>query len=228
MTTLGAMIVFFFKKNISTTLNQYFLGLASGVMIAASIWSLIIPSIEESNLIRFNYLYIALSILMGAFFIYAIENKFSNKKFGNSKLFLAVTIHNIPEGLAVGLAFGLAFSTNSSALLMSAATLAFGIGIQNFPEGAAISLPLKTEFKSNKKAFFYGFLSGAVEPIFAFLGIILSDYITFLLPFLLAFAAGTMIYVVVDELMNEINKTKIFTFSFLLGFLIMMILDVAL
>ena len=241
MTTAGSALVFFFKKDLSKKFKELLLGLASGVMIAASIWSLLIPSLDLCNN---NYIAIALSFIIGGVFMYLIDkflplikNKNDEEKSSlnkTSKMFLAVTIHNIPEGLSVGLAFGAIFAlkdfSNESSLIYSALGLALGIGIQNFPEGAAVALPIKAETNSSLKAFLYGTLSGAVEPIAAILGLLLASYLNVIMPFALAFAAGAMIYVVIDELIpsSSSEESHFGTFGAMIGFTIMMLLDVSL
>ncbi len=244
MTTLGASVVFLFKNNVSDKINSLFLGFASGLMIAASVWSLIIPSIEQSESWgKLSFIPAFVGIVLGALFLILLDkivikilnkNKKNPYKKGLSKplkLFIAVTLHNIPEGLAVGLAFGNAFIMGEYTAFYSALWLAIGIGIQNFPEGAALSLPLKEECNSKKKGFLYGFLSGAVEPIMAILGIFISTFLSNIMAWLLAFSAGAMLFVVAEELLPEAkfkSGSVISTLGFILGFVFMMILDVAL
>lgn len=244
MTAAGSAIVFLFKKYGKKTLDAM-LGFSAGVMIAASFWSLLQPSIELSLQIGKNPIIPAASgFILGGVFIRLIDFLLPHLHMGESKaeglssslkrvilLTLAVTIHNIPEGLAVGVAFGSLGVEGSSTSLIGAIILAIGIGIQNFPEGAAISLPLRQEGYSNAKSFFIGQISGLVEPIFGVLGAILVIYIKSILPYALSFAAGAMIYVVVEELIPESQNSKntdIATLGTLAGFVIMMILDVAL
>lgn len=241
MTTLGSAIVFLFKKNISDKINSLFLGFASGLMIAASVWSLIIPSIEQAEYLgNLNFLPACIGIILGCLFLVVMDKlipKILNKddkkqtKKKSTKLFLAVTLHNIPEGLAVGLAFGNAFIMAETSAFYSALWLAIGIGIQNFPEGAAISLPMKEELGSRKKAFLYGTISGIVEPIMALIGIWLSTSLSHLMSWFLAFSAGAMLFVVAEELLPDAKSaypTNIGTWGFIVGFVLMMILDVAL
>ena len=247
MTTLGSALVFFFKKDLSANFKKIFLGFASGIMIAASIFSLLLPAIEEPVDYMPSWLVVGISFLLGCGFLFLIDkivphiHKGMNEEEGvktkrmksTTKMFLAVLIHNIPEGLAVGLAFGLVFSGqgDSDALLMSALMLALGMGLQNFPEGAAVSLPMMDELKSKPKAFLYGMLTGIVEPIAAVIGIFLSMYISGIMPWALAFAAGCMVYVTVEELIPEAqmdSKNHMGTRSFIAGFIVMMILDIAL
>lgn len=244
-TALGAACVFFIKNEIKDWLQRALLGFASGVMIAASVWSLLIPSIEMSKAMgRFSFVPAVIGFFLGICFLFVLdkviphlhidnkEHEGPKTKLGNSvMLMLAVTLHNIPEGMAVGVVFaGLA---NQSGEISAAAAyaLAIGIAIQNFPEGAIISLPFKSEGNSKTKSFLYGVISGAVEPVAALITIALSGLITTTLPYFLSFAAGAMIFVVVEELLPEAsadNKTDICTLGFAAGFAIMMVLDVAL
>ena len=242
ITALGASIVFFFKK-VNKTLMDALLGFAAGVMIAASFFSLISPAIEMAEELKMNsWLVISLGFLGGGVLLFIgdkvydyLDEKRKDTTSSKTKrcfmLISSITLHNIPEGMAVGVAFGsLAYSLTGSTLA-SALTLAFGIGLQNFPEGSAVSLPLRREGYTRGKAFFYGQLSGIVEPIAAVIGALLVLKIQLILPFLLAFAAGAMIYVVVEELIPEsqTNKKKDLMALFtILGFMVMMILDVAL
>lgn len=246
VTALGASIVFFFKK-VNKTLMDALLGFAAGVMIAASFFSLISPALEMAeNLKMIPWIIVSLGFLAGGVLLFVGDKLYdfaekkkksdSNKeKSASTKrclmLISSITLHNIPEGLAVGVAFGsLAYQLNGTTLA-AAITLALGIGLQNFPEGSAVSLPLRREGYTRKKAFFYGQLSGVVEPIAAVLGALLVLKVQTLLPFLLAFAAGAMIYVVVEELIPEsqANKKKdLMAFFTLFGFTLMMVLDVAL
>jgi ZIP family zinc transporter len=245
MTTAGSGMVFLFKNAISNNFKRIFLGFAAGVMIAASVWSLIIPAINEAeNQGMIGWIPAAIGFIGGGLFLLVIDNLIPHLHMDSDKpeglkssfkrttmLITAVTLHNIPEGLAVGLAFGLAITTGSAVGIASAMGLAIGIGLQNFPEGAAISLPLKQEGMNTKKAFFWGSLSGIVEPVFAIIGVILASQLTFIMPWFLAFAAGAMIYVVVEELIPEAQlgeHTNIGTLAVMFGFVIMMILDVAL
>ena len=239
-TTLGSAVVFFIKNKKNELLSRCFSGIASGVMVAASIWSLLIPAMNQEK----NILVIVLGIFLGALLLLFLdcivphmhpgtndeEGKESHFK-KTTKLVFAVTLHNIPEGMAIGVAFGsIAYNLNG-ATLTSAVMLAIGIGIQNFPEGSAVSLPLRREGMSRTKSFFFGALSGIVEPISAVIGAILVLKVQILLPILLSFAGGAMIYVVVQELIPEsqTNKKKDLMALFtILGFLIMMIFDVAL
>ncbi len=243
-TTIGASFVFFMKKNINKKFEQILIGFASGVMIAASVWSLIIPAIEmaeERGSIAWfppaiGFCTGILTLMLLDKFIHRLED--SGKKVGiknklkkNTMLVLAVTLHNIPEGMAVGVVFAGLLSGASGITLASAFALSIGIAIQNFPEGAIISMPLKSAGMSKIKAFSYGTLSGIVEPIGAALTILLTSLVVPVLPYILAFAAGAMIYVVVVELIPEASKSKYAEFATVgvaMGFTIMMILDVAL
>lgn len=229
-TTLGSFLVFFLKNNISNKIENFLLGIASGVMIAASIWSLLIPAINLSNnLGKLNFIPATIGFSLGMIFllildIYIDKLHIKNKK--TNMLYLAVTMHNIPEGMAVGAGFLPYLFTPSQTTLISGLILALGIAIQNAPEGAIISLPLKANGYSKIKSFNYGMLSGIVEPIFAFLTIFLAKIIIPILPYLMSFAAGAMIYVVVEELLPKESHYK--TIGVLLGFLTMMILDILL
>ena len=244
-TTLGAATVFLMRKELNAKVEKVLLGFASGVMVSASVWSLIIPSIEmakEQQIIA--WLPATVGFIFGIAFLLALDliiphlHLESNKPEGiKSKLkkttmmVLAVTLHNIPEGMAVGVCFAGALSQNSSITLAGALALAVGIAIQNLPEGAIISLPLRSEGMSKSKAFLYGTLSGIVEPIGAIITVLITGTIETILPGLLAFAAGAMLYVVVEELIPESQNgehSNIGTIGFAIGFLIMMILDVAL
>jgi len=249
VTALGAATVVFFKKPNPGLLNLM-LGFAAGVMIAASFWSLLQPAIEraEATLETPAYLVATLGFLSGAVFMWAsdkIVSKMRNKtdnEYGspNEKLnriimlILSITIHNIPEGLAVGVAFGTLQNTNVSLeTLMGAITIAVGIGLQNFPEGAAVSIPLRREGFSRKKSFFLGQASGLVEPIAGVIGAALVVHIESILPYALAFAAGAMILVAVHELIPECQRNKqaqpyMATMGIVSGFALMMLLDVML
>lgn len=244
-TTLGSAMVFFMKNKINNKIEKLLLGFASGVMIAASIWSLLIPSIdmaEEQGVIA--WIPATIGFLLGIFFLLILDTIIphlhlnSNEPEGmKSKLkkttmmVLAVTLHNIPEGMAVGVVFAGAVSGNTGITMAGAFTLAIGIAIQNFPEGAIISMPLKSEGISKLKAFWYGTLSGIVEPIGAVLTIALTNLVVPILPYFLSFAAGAMIYVVVEELIPSAQTgehSNISTIGLAIGFVIMMILDVVL
>ncbi len=236
-TALGSGMVFVMKDKLNDKRQKVLLGFASGVMIAAAIWSLILPSIEMSIGI-FSWLPATIGFIFGILgliiidpFIDKIESKWKKNKNSNIlMLIIAVTIHNIPEGMAVGVAFAGALATNSSITMIQAIILALGVAIQNFPEGAIISMPLKNEGMSKLKAFFIGILSGIVEPIFAIFTLLLITLVIPFLPYFLSFAAGAMFYVVINELIPKINKKENYlgTVGFTIGFLIMMILDVSL
>ena len=239
MTTLGGAVVFFFKKPMGAKLNSLFLGFSSGLMIAAAVWSLILPAIEQSsNWGKLDFLPSSLGIILGAVFLVLMDKILpkifkldENGQKKSSQLFLAVTLHNIPEGLAVGLAFGNAFMVGEMSAFISALWLAIGIGLQNLPEGSALSLPLREKYGSRKKAFVFAFLSGVVEPIMAIAGIFLAGVLTPVMPYLLAFSAGSMLFVVAHELVPEAKDASgsyIGSWGFIIGFVVMMILDVAL
>lgn len=232
-TMLGSSMVFLLRKKINIDLEKILLGFASGVMIAASIWSLIIPSIEMAE--TFSFIPATVGFLLGLLFLILVDDvtfklkKNYNKKIKNTKLAFAVTLHNIPEGMAVGVIFAGVMSLNQEITLASAFALSIGIAIQNFPEGAIISMPLKSSGISKIKSFIIGSLSGIVEPLFAFLTILLTNYVTPILPYLLSFAAGAMIYVVVEELIPESHENdskKLTILGLGIGFCVMMILDV--
>ncbi|MFU8792394.1 MAG: ZIP family metal transporter [Acholeplasmataceae bacterium] len=250
MTALGASLVFFFKS-IERNMYNLMLGFASGVMIAASFWSLLDPAIamaDQQGVI--SWIVVAVGFALGGLFLYVADRLIPHMHFGPEKhkeglpskfkrtflLVFSITLHNIPEGLAVGVAFGaVQYATGDPvAATLSALALAFGIGIQNFPEGAAVSIPLSQEGLSHKKSFMYGQASGFVEPIFAMLGALLVTYVSVILPYALAFAAGAMIYVVVEELIPEaqqrttVKGAHYATLGVMVGFIIMMMLDVAL
>ena len=246
ITAVGAALVFLFKK-VNKNIMDAMLGFAAGVMIAASFWSLLSPAIEMAeNLKMISWLIVFIGFFSGGLLLYVgdkifnyFEKKFSKKT--NEKkaksfkrclmLIFSITLHNIPEGLAVGVAFGSIKYGLNGATLTAASLLALGIGLQNFPEGTAVSVPLRREGMSRKKAFFWGQLSGIVEPIAGIIGALLVLKVQFLLPFLLSFAAGAMIYVVVQELIPESQtnqKKDLMALFTLIGFSLMMILDVAL
>ena len=250
VTALGASLVFFFKVINKKILNGM-LGFAAGVMIAASFWSLLAPSIEMAEeLGQVAFITASSGFMLGGIFLYLVDKFLPHLHMGletkeaegiktnlqrSILLVLAITLHNIPEGLAVGVAFGaVSAGIGSTASLAGAVALAIGIGLQNFPEGAAVSIPLRREGFSRKKAFLYGQASGLVEPIAGVIGAYTVVRMQHLLPYALAFAAGAMIYVVVEELIPEAqreeggSKTDIATIGCMVGFSIMMILDVAL
>lgn len=240
ITSLGAAVVFLFKKVNKNTMDAM-LGLSAGVMLAATFWSLLSPALEMAeNLKLISWLIVSLGVLSGGLLLFCGDKIFDRitKKKTNSHsikrslmLIFSITLHNIPEGMAIGVAFGSVFYNLEGATLAAAVMLAIGIGIQNFPEGSAVSLPLRREGMSPQKAFFFGMLSGIVEPISAVIGAILVIKVQVLLPILLSFAGGAMIYVVVQELIPEsqTNKKKDLMALFtIFGFLLMMIFDVSL
>jgi len=250
LTAAGAALVYFFKT-INRNIFNLMLGFASGVMIAASFWSLLAPAIDMANEQgAISWLVVAIGFALGGVFLYIADKTVPHMHFGmnhdkegiptklkrNILLVFSITLHNIPEGLAVGVAFGAVQYTTGDPLAatLSAIGLALGIGIQNFPEGAAVSIPLRQEGLSRNKAFFLGQLSGIVEPIAGVLGAVLVLSVSKVLPYALAFAAGAMIYVVVEELIPEAQQkvtpkgAHYATFGVMIGFIIMMMLDVAL
>lgn len=246
LTALGAGMVFFFKT-INTKVLNTMLGFAAGVMIAASFWSLLSPAIDMAeNNGQIGWVPALVGFLGGGLFLFGVDKLLPHLHMGldisqaegiktswqrSILLVLSITLHNIPEGLAVGVAFGALANNPDVGLLSGAIALAFGIGLQNFPEGAAVSVPLRREGFSRFKAFTYGQLSGVVEPIAGVLGAYLVLAVEPLLPYALSFAAGAMIFVVVEELIPESqtgNDTHFSTIGALLGFAVMMVLDVAL
>jgi ZIP family zinc transporter len=244
MTALGAAGVFIFRKP-SRTLLDGMLGFAAGIMIAASFWSLLVPAIEISeNSGAIKWLPPLIGFLLGGAILWLIDkilphlhSSFSGSKREGIKthwhktflLFLAITLHNFPEGLAIGVAIGAAAITQNLSDMNAAIALAIGIGIQNFPEGFAVSMPFKRSGFSRLKSFMYGQASALVEPLAAVLGVIAVSYVTSVLPYALAFAAGAMIYVSIEEIIPESqqNQADIATIGAMLGFAIMMVLDVA-
>ena len=236
-TSLGSCFVFFMKKNINENFQKLLIGFAAGVMIAASVWSLIIPSVEMAeNQGVISWIPATIGLILGIIFLLII-NKFAEniERKNNEKklnmLIFSVTLHNIPEGMAVGVCFAGFLTGNVGITLVSAMALSIGIAIQNIPEGAIISMPLKIDGVSKQKAFIYGVLSGIVEPIAAIITILLLNIVVPLLPYLLAFAAGAMIYVVFEELAPEMHmgcKSSLGIIGVTFGFAIMMILDIAL
>ena len=236
-TCLGSFLVFFLKKNFDNKYQKIMVGFAIGVMLAASVWSLIIPAIEMAeNSYKFAWIPSVMGLLLGVLFLIFV-NKYSDRliKRSNGKsinmLMFSVTLHNIPEGMAVGVCFAGVLSGNTGISLLSAIVLALGIAIQNIPEGAIISMPMHAAGVSKRKAFFAGIMSGIVEPLAAFVTILLINIVVPVLPYLLSFAAGAMIYVVVEELVPEMhsgNKSAIGIISVIIGFILMMILDITL
>ena len=232
VTAIGSSLVFLFK-NIKKSVMDICLSISAGIMLSASFWSLLNPSIELSNKLNISLFFVFIGFILGGLLI-LLGNKIYNKKNKNSNLSMlifSITLHNIPEGLAIGVAFGSILYNLDGANLTSALLLSLGIGIQNLPEGSAISLPLRRNGLSRKKSFIIGSLSAIVEPIFGIIGAILAMQMQYILPFLLSFAAGAMIYVVVIELIPESQtnekKDQMALFC-VIGFLIMMILDVTL
>lgn len=244
-TTLGSAMVFLMKNKLNKKVEKILLGFASGVMIAASVWSLLIPSIDMANEQgKAAWVPAAVGFILGIVFLLALDSIIPHLHIESDKpegikaklkkttmMVFAVTLHNIPEGMAVGVSLAGALMENTGITMAGAFALAVGIAIQNFPEGAIISMPLRAEGMSKWKAFIYGTLSGIVEPIGAIITILLTKTIVPILPYLLSFAAGAMIYVVVEELIPELQAgehSNIGTIGVAIGFVIMMILDVAL
>ena len=244
-TTAGAACVFFLKKQISPNLQRSFTGFAAGVMVAASVWSLLIPAMDMSeDMGKLGFVPALVGFLLGVFFLLLMDSFIPHLHLSSDKpegaksslgrtamLMLAVTIHNLPEGAACGAIFAGVLSGDGSVTLAGAITLSIGIAIQNFPEGAIISLPLRSEGHSRIKSFLLGSLSGIVEPLGAVLAILLASVVTPILPYMLGFAAGAMIYVVVEELIPEASEgehSNLGTVAFVIGFALMMVLDVAL
>ncbi len=244
-TVLGASLVFFMKKALNIKVEKILLGFAAGVMIAVSVWSLLIPSINMSaDMGKLSIIPASVGFILGVLFLLVLDTYIphlhvnsdepegvKSKLKKNTMLVLAVTLHNIPEGMAVGVVLAGVYYGNTFITLTAALTLAIGIAVQNLPEGAIISLPLKGNGESKSKSFFMGAVSGIVEPIATIITILLIGYIQPVLPYLLSFAAGAMMYVVVEELIPQSQSDKhsnLATISLSLGFVLMMILDVAL
>jgi len=243
-TTLGSACVFFLKKQISELTTKILSGFAAGVMIAASVWSLLIPSLNESaHMGKLSFIPAAVGFCVGMLFLLFLDEITPHMHLDNSvegikssfsktsMMVFAVILHNIPEGMATGILYAAYLSGQTNLSISAAFVLALGIAIQNFPEGAIISMPLRAAGVSKTKSFLLGLLSGIVEPIAALLTIMIADIIVPILPYLLSFAAGAMIYVVIEELIPDMNKGKhsnIVTIAFMLGFSLMMVLDVAL
>ena len=244
-TTLGAACVLFMKKTLRKQVQNALAGFAAGVMVAASIWSLLIPAIEQSeNMGALSFFPAVVGFWIGVLFLLTLDHLIPHLHIGSEQsegpksklgrttmMVLAVTLHNIPEGMAVGVMYAGFLAGNTQITAASALALSLGIAIQNFPEGAIISLPLRAEGESKGKAFLGGVLSGVVEPIGAVLTIIAAQLIIPALPYLLSFAAGAMLYVVVEELIPEMSQgqhSNIGTVFFAVGFSLMMVLDVAL
>ena len=244
-TVLGAACVFFMKNQMSETLQKILSGFAAGVMVAASVWSLLIPSLEQSEMMgKLSFIPAVIGFWLGILFLLFLDHVIPHLHVGSQEaegpktklkkktmMVLAVTLHNIPEGMAVGVVYAGYLSGEHSISMMGVLALAIGIAIQNFPEGAIVSMPLRSEGISRKNAFLQGMLSGIVEPLGSLFTIIAAGIMIPILPYTLSFAAGAMIYVVVEELIPEMASGKhsnIGTIFFAVGFSMMMILDVAL
>ncbi len=243
-TSLGAGMVFILKQSISDNLQKFLTGFAAGVMVAASFWSLLEPALESSaGMGTLSFIPAAVGFLTGVAFLLLLDEVTPHMHFNNeeegprtgmkrtTKLILAVTLHNIPEGMAVGVVYAGFLSGQTGISAAGALALALGIAIQNFPEGAIVSMPLRAEGMPKSETFLYGVLSGIVEPVAALITILAAGAVTPVMPYFLAFAAGAMMYVVVEELIPEMSEgthTNIGTIAFSLGFVLMMILDVAL
>lgn len=243
-TSLGAATVFVLKKNISDNLQKILTGFAAGVMVAASFWSLLQPALESSEAMgTWSFVPAAVGFLIGVGFLLVLDEitphlHFNNQEEGprsglkrTTKLILAVTLHNIPEGMAVGVVYAGFLSGNAGISAAGALALALGIAIQNFPEGAIVSMPLRAEGMNKGKTFLFGVLSGVVEPIAALITVLAAEAVVPIMPYLLSFAAGAMMYVVVEELIPEMSEgehSNFGTIAFSLGFVLMMVLDVAL
>ena len=244
-TAIGSGCVFFMKNKLNEKIQRALMGFAAGVMVAASVWSLLLPSMDLSEKMgKLSFIPAVVGFWLGIIFLLILDNliphlhMFANKAEGprsklakTTMLVLAVTLHNIPEGMAVGVVYAGLLNGTNGITAGSAAALALGIAIQNFPEGAIISMPVKSEGETKQKAFLYGVLSGAVEPLGAILTIFATNLILPALPYLLSFAAGAMLYVVVEELIPEMSTgehTNIGALTFSTGFTLMMMLDVAL
>ena len=244
-TTLGSACVFFMQKSLSDMVQRSLAGFAAGVMVAASIWSLLIPAIEQSESMgRLSFLPAFIGFWIGILFLLMLDHLIPHLHVGSEQtegpksnlsrtamMVLAVTLHNIPEGMAVGVMYAGFLAGNTPITAAGALALSIGIAIQNFPEGAIISMPLRAEGESESRAFWGGVLSGVVEPIGAVLTILAAQLVIPVLPYLLSFAAGAMLYVVVEELIPEMSQgehSNIGTIFFAVGFSVMMVLDVAL
>lgn len=244
-TALGAALVYVFKKDLSPKWNTVLLGFAGGVMIAASVWSLLIPSLNSSESMgTWKFLPAVGGFVIGGVFMVVVDKLVPHFHKGTgedegvhshlskpSKMFLAMTIHNVPEGLAVGFAFGGAAQVGGQAAFLAALGLAIGIAVQNFPEGAAVSLSMVGQLNNKHKAFLFGMFSGVVEPVAAILGYFLAALLSSAMPWLLSFAAGAMIFVVVEDLIPDAHLADhphLGTWGIMTGFALMMVLDVAL
>jgi len=244
-TTLGAGCVFFVKDKLNRRLQRIFTGFAAGVMVAASIWSLLIPSLESAEEMgKLAFIPATVGFWLGIFFLAAMDKAVphlhvnsdtaegpKSKLKRTTMMTLALVLHNIPEGMAVGVVYAGAIMQDAEITVAAALVLSLGIAIQNFPEGAIISIPLHGEGMKKSKAFTYGMLSGIVEPLAAVMTILVAEFVVPVLPYMLGFAAGAMIYVVVEELIPEMSEgehSHLGTFMFMLGFTAMMIMDVTL
>ena len=244
-TTLGSACVFFMKKSLSDLVRRSLAGFAAGVMVAASIWSLLIPAIEQSeDMGKLSFLPAFIGFWVGVLFLLLLDRLIPHLHVGSEQaegpksklgrttmMVLAVTLHNIPEGMAVGVVYAGFLAGNTQITAASALALSLGIAIQNFPEGAIISMPLRAEGVRKSRAFLGGMLSGVVEPIGAVLTLLAAQFVILALPYLLSFAAGAMLYVVVEELIPEMSQgrhSNLGTVFFAVGFSVMMVLDVAL
>lgn len=244
-TTLGAGCVFFVKGKLKLSLQRLFTGFAAGVMVAASVWSLLIPSLESTeHMGKWAFMPAVVGFWLGVIFLAVMDKAVphlhmnsetaegpKSKLQRTTMMILALVLHNIPEGMAVGVVYAGAMLKETDITVASALILSLGIAIQNFPEGAIISIPLHGEGMKKSKAFTYGMLSGLVEPIAAVLTIMIAEFVVPVLPYMLGFAAGAMIYVVVEELIPEMSEgehSHLGTFMFMLGFTVMIIMDVVL
>jgi len=237
---LGSFIVFFLKKELSPKLNSLINGFSAGIMISACVWGLILPSIESSNHMgNFEFVPALVGIISGCLFMLFIgflinvinkkgKNQISETRLKTTKFVVAFALHNIPEGLAIGFTLGNALTAGTNSAMMFALALCIGIAIQNLPEGAVVSLPVYKNTKNKTKAFFSGVLSGALEPISAIIGLLLASELQLIMPWLLAFSAGAIMFVSINDLIPEAKQehnSTLGTWSFVIGFLIMMVLD---
>ncbi len=229
-TCLGSALVFLLKKQTKTKFNIFLMGITAGVMLSASVFGLLVPAIEQAKQLgNFKSCITLFSILAGAMLLIALDKlvkRFNNGNKKTFKLFIAITLHNIPEGLSVGLAFGFAISVNQLSAYFSALSLAIGIALQNVPESLAVTLPIKQQ-RGKLKAFIFGVLSGVVEPIFAVVGLILASKLTILMPHILAMSAGAMLLVTLEEVLPDAHceSGHFGTFWCVLGFILMLLLE---